>query len=91
MTAPKFNAPVKEHVQHLAKSNSQLREDLDNKCKEVIALEKKLADVVGLFNEQETKAIELEATLKHLDSITFTDADLDTAVEAAWWRHGAEE
>ena len=70
---------------------SELVEELDNKCKEVIALEKKVADVVGLFNEQETKATELVATLKHLDSITFTDADLDSAVEAAWWRHGAEE
>jgi hypothetical protein len=91
MTAPKFNAPVKEHVRYLAKRNSQLRQDFHDKCKEVIALEKKLADVVGLFNEQEAKATELVATLKHLDSITFTDADLDTAVEAAWWRHGAEE
>ena len=71
--------------------NKELCEELDNKCKEVIALEKKVADVVGLFNEQETKATELVATLKHLDSITFTDADLDSAVEAAWWRHGAEE
>jgi|10_taG_2_1085330.scaffolds.fasta_scaffold172445_2 predicted nuclease with TOPRIM domain len=45
MTAPKFNAPVKEHVRYLAKRNSELRQDFHDKCKEVIALEKKVAEL----------------------------------------------